>query len=474
MKKRNSCHNSKLDHHGFRLSLPSDLGMLALAGLFAGLDPVAPGLGAGSALAAGPIGISAVRSIASPEAASEDAASSAEADFGEDGGEAEELAGCERTGSLHDSCFTPDDRIPSGKIGSKDDRRVLVRLSAKQKKTLSGLLSDKNKSLVAQDAAVFANYRAKVNGKDGYYLVVFPGLKEVGGALAASDKNTPVATGAEFRREQWNAEAKPATKSVEVHAMLAFQFAKGFEPKLLMKQGETTALGTPASAGSPMLSVEAIRPEGQEVDFMPTALGFGFGIAHLVYDFHHRRESHPRAVYTQLPLELGQVASRVARKFNTTSPATALLLEALERSTTYGRGKFYNLFLSNCTNSIFDVLDATLNNAKKDSASLMADGVKTFVSDARQDGLVGLLKNQWDDKLNVWVGKFPELFVTDWKPAPGTHPVDQLFEFLEKSPKREYTREQLDFFSGLPPFTFVQLQMRGHLRPQMKDWMPLE
>jgi len=400
--------------------------------------------------------------------------------------------------SISWSRFIPQDKVPVGSsftgLLTKNEKRTLVVLTEEEKIKLNI-----NKDVLAY--ANFAKYH-ETDKKVYYYVIEFPGIKintpktlenmakivatrsKFGIDTAAKLKTMPslVVTNiiqnikdVNFVKEHWSEGARPGTTEVEVHSMLRFIFQSGpsfssVMPRLVINQTKIEA-GNFAAANVPLdeqkqtnliISGEAVRPDNDpNASFMPSAFKVDFAIAHLIYNYETRQVSTAAegGTYEVLQLNFSKVKNYKYKEISG-SPMLALLLEGFHRNLALARAETYNIFIKNCTNVLFEIIDDVLKftpnyqHLKDDINLFIEKDMPVLVDHIESTGVK-------DDALPKEVQEFLKA-----NTVSGTANNETLLlKYVQSLPKKlettSITDKDVKFLAPWPPFVEGQLKSRN-------------
>jgi len=368
--------------------------------------------------------------------------------------------------------FIPkNDKMPAfgafkNDVATLNEKRTLVVLTENEKQILGYKAND----------LLLANFA----GKDGkYYVIYIPGIEidtkkstaKPNAGLVIIKPTNNIIQKVDIIKEYWAKGIRPDTTSIEIHAMMKFTFAANSRPLLIANQKELEAGSfskgkANISQDNAMISAEAVRANSQpNAGFFPYALGIDYAIAHLIYDYNYRvaatRAGGEGPEYEKLPLNFNESRSTNYPKTITTSPKMALFLEGIQRNLIKGRSETYNIFLNNCTNALFNIIDDVLK-IKIDSYDPLKMSINNFIANDVPDLLVAVDKMQLDKQ--TVPGKLKEELRKRIGADGANFNIKSYLTNLSNTlGKRNLTPEEAKFLTGLPPFIDAQLMIRNNL-----------
>ncbi|MDH4467491.1 MAG: hypothetical protein QE271_05480 [Bacteriovoracaceae bacterium] len=394
--------------------------------------------------------------------------------------------------------FIPHDSVPftsvfKGEL-TKNDKRTLVLLTELEKQKIG----------IDKDVLAFANF-AKLNPstqKINFYVIQFPSIKidtnpslknisKIVGLRSSKDpaeltqieslvyrengviQNIKEVT---FVKEHWSARARPETYAIEVHCLIKFVFEQGstfdkYLPNLVINQTsiennqwESSVLPTKERVQTNVIiSGEAIRAQSHpQAGFFPSAMKLDFAFAHLIYDYEARKSTtiSEGGEYEELPMRFENIVPSFKYSKTTKSPKLSLLFEGFHRNLALGRVETYNLFIKNCTNSLFEIMDDVLK-FKADYRFLNDDIVNFIREDA--PSLIATLsaKKIENSSLPPEVAIF--LYQSNGEMSEALL-VNYLKTLESKAAQTTLTKSDIKFLAAWPPFVEGQLKARNLLK----------
>ena len=275
-------------------------------------------------------------------------------------------------------------------------RRTIMFLTPAEKKTLG----------IKENIMAFANFRHN----NQFFIATIDEMKVDKNSRATSAPS--IIEKIILSKKHWAGKVRPATKEMEVHAEVLFYFKSNSGVRLIYNQSTQAHVAKAQTLSAAVLSVEAVRSsKAEHAAFFPDALGPNFALGPRIVSLYERNMQHrddPERMIKSYKLDLSDTVSKRSGLGSNES----LLAAALEKSNDTGRKETYHIIFNNCTNNLFNILDASLTYNKshggKIDYSIIKEDIVDFVNKDLEN-MLSFLEEMADKNQNSVDAKTKEI-----------------------------------------------------------------